>query len=90
MKSPSPNVALPGMPSGNAATKFVGGGVGASGATSAQEIDNIIQDEMVDINRFKYNNVFTNPVWSTCPIIPKYHSTFGEPIDRQERSAEFE
>ena len=45
---------------------------------------------MVDINRFKYNNVFTNPVWSTCPIIPKYHSTFGEPIDRQEYSAEFE
>ena len=45
---------------------------------------------MVDINRFKYNGAFTNPVYSTCPIIPKYHSTFGEPIDRQEMSAEFE
>ena len=90
LKSPTPNVALPGLPSGNAQKAFVGGGAGASGAASAQEIDNIIQDEMVDINRFKYNNVFTNPVWSTCPIIPKYHSTFGEPIDRQEKSAEFE
>ena len=45
---------------------------------------------MVDINRFKYNSAFTNPVYSTCPIIPKYHSTFGEPIERQEASAEYE
>ena len=59
-------------------------------ATSAQEIDNVIQDEIVDINRFRYQNQFSNVIYSTCPIIPKYHTTFGEPIDRQEVSSEFE
>lgn len=29
-------------------------GVGAAVATNANDIDNIIQDEMVDINRFRY------------------------------------
>ena len=59
-------------------------------ASNAQEIDNIIQDEMVDINRFRYQNKMSNIIYSTCPIIPKYHTTFGEPIDRQEISSEFE
>lgn len=59
-------------------------------AANAQEIDNIIQDEMIDINRFRYQNQMSNTTYSTCPIIPKYHTTFGEPIDRQEISSEFE
>ena len=59
-------------------------------ASNAQEIDNIIQDEMVDINRFRYQNKMSNIIYSTCPIIPKYHTTFGEPIERQEISSEFE
>ena len=59
-------------------------------AANAQDIDNIIQDEMVDINRFRYQNQLSNMIYSTCPIIPKYHTTFGEPIDRQEISAERE
>lgn len=64
-----------------------GGGVTAN----ASDIDNIIIDEMVDINKFRYNgHLGTNTVYSTCPIIPKFHTTFGEPIDRQEVSAEFE
>ena len=67
-----------------------GGAMGSSANAKAGEIDNMIQDEMVDINRFKFNNVFNNPIWSTCPIVPKYHSTFGEPIDRQEETAEYE
>lgn len=29
-------------------------------------------------------------MWSTCPILPKYHITFGEPVERQEVSTEFE
>lgn len=29
-------------------------------------------------------------MFSTCPIIPRYHSTFGEPLERQEISAELE
>lgn len=63
---------------------------GAEAAANAQDIDNIIQDEMVDINRFRYQNQLSNIIYSTCPIIPKYHTTFGEPIDRQEISAERE
>ena len=59
-------------------------------AANAQDIDNIIQDEMVDINRFRYQNQLSNIIYSTCPIIPKYHTTFGEPVDRQEISAERE
>ena len=45
---------------------------------------------MVDINRYRYQNQMSNIIYSTCPIIPKYHTTFGEPIDRQEISSEFE
>ena len=47
-------------------------------------------DELVDINRFRYNNLFTNKQMSTCPILPKFHITYGHPIDRQEISAEYE
>lgn len=59
-------------------------------AQSTADIDNIIQDELVDINRFRFNDQFTNKIYSTCPIIPKYHITYGEPVDRQEISSEFE
>ena len=52
--------------------------------------ENIITDEMVDINRFRLDNRMNNLTYSTCPIVPKFHTTFGEPIDRQEVSAEFE
>ena len=38
----------------------------------------------------RYNDKFKNRVFSTCPIIPTFHSTFGEPIDRLEASAEQE
>lgn len=74
-----------------------GGGGGGStialpqGQTSTVgEIDNIVMDELVDINRFRYNNCFTNKQMSTCPILPKFHITYGAPIDRQEISAEYE
>jgi hypothetical protein len=45
---------------------------------------------MVDINRFRYQGQMSNIIYSTCPIIPKFHTTFGEAIDRQEISSEFE
>ena len=50
----------------------------------------MVIDEMVDINRFRYQSRLSNIIYSTCPIIPKFHTTFGEPIDRQEISSEFE
>lgn len=76
-----------------------GGGGGGAASTVAMphgtgsnvgEIDNIVMDELVDINRYRYNNCFTNKQMSTCPILPKFHITYGAPIDRQEISAEYE
>ena len=29
-------------------------------------------------------------MYSTCPIVPKFHATFGQPIERQEISAEID
>lgn len=77
-------------------------GVGAAGGAAGTiaipqgtgsnvgEIDNIVMDELVDINRYRYNNCFTNKQMSTCPILPKFHITYGAPVDRQEISAEYE
>jgi hypothetical protein len=45
---------------------------------------------MVDIMKIKFNEKFKNHVYSTCPILPRYHATFGEPIERQEMSSEIE
>lgn len=53
-------------------------------------VESVQQDEMIDINRYKYNDQLQNRMWSTCPILPKYHITFGEPIERQECSMEYE
>ena len=38
----------------------------------------------------RYNKKFSAQIQSTCPIVPKYHATFGEGIERQEVSAEQE
>jgi hypothetical protein len=32
----------------------------------------------------------TNYLHSTCPLVPKYHATFGQPIERQEISYDIE
>lgn len=67
------------------------GGVVSPTATTAQtKIDHVVTDELVDINRYRYSDAFNSAIWSTCPIIPKYHSTFGEPVDRQEQTTEEE
>ncbi|CDW82479.1 UNKNOWN [Stylonychia lemnae] len=58
-------------------------------ATDKDEVD-IINDHLVDIQKVKFNGRFQNYIYSTCPIIPRFHSTFGEPLDRQEISAEVE
>jgi hypothetical protein len=44
----------------------------------------------VDIQKLKLNDKFRNYIFSTCPIIPRFHLVFGEPLDRQEVSAELE
>jgi hypothetical protein len=44
----------------------------------------------VDINKVRFNKKFAARINSSCPIVPKYHATFGEATDRQEVSAEYE
>lgn len=73
----------------NSLETMVGGQPKAMGQ-SADQVDNLVMDEMVDINRYRFNNFFTNKQASTCPILPKYHIAYGMPIDRQEASAEHE
>jgi hypothetical protein len=41
-----------------------------------------IMDEMVDINQYRLNGMFQSGVYSTCPILPKFHLAYGEPIER--------
>lgn len=53
-------------------------------------VESIVMDEMIDINRYKFQDQLQNSMWSTCPILPKYHITFGEPVERQEVSVENE
>jgi hypothetical protein len=33
------------------------------------------------MKKFKYKGKFNNKVYSTCPIVPRFHATFGEPIE---------
>ena len=47
----------------------------------------IVNDALIDINKYRYDDKFVNSANSTCPIVPKFHATFGQPIDRQEISA---
>lgn len=74
---------------------IAGAGPSGQNAEKGQEdeghvLDNVVMDDIVDINRYRWNNQFTNGMFSTCPIIPKFHVTYGEPVDRQEISMEFE
>jgi len=53
-------------------------------------VENVVMDEMIDIHKFRFNGLTQTHLWSTCPILPKYHITFGEPLERQEVSDEYE
>ena len=37
------------------------------------------ESDPVTINCYKYNGLFDPHVLSTCPMLPKYHRTFGRP-----------
>jgi hypothetical protein len=50
----------------------------------------IINDPLVDINKYRFNRRFQNYLHTTCPIVPKFHSTFGQPIRRQEISMDID
>ena len=38
-----------------------------------------VDDTSVTLNCYKYNGLFNSKVLSTCPLLPKYHRTFGRP-----------
>ena len=40
--------------------------------------------------KYKVNGKWRNKVFSTNPVISRYHATFGEPLERQEISAEYD
>lgn len=54
-----------------------------------EQID-VINDALIDINKYRYNDRLSNYMYSTCPIVPKFHATFGQPIERQEISTEID
>jgi len=44
--------------------------------------DGFLKSELgvVDMKKFKYKGKFDNKCYSTSPILPRMHATFGEPI----------
>ena len=42
------------------------------------------------MKKFKFKGKFNNKIFSTCPSIPRFHATFGEPIEFQPYNVELE
>ena len=51
-------------------------------STVGEESVDIMSAQLIDIMKIKFNEKFQNFIFSTCPIIPRFHTTFGEPLDR--------
>lgn len=45
---------------------------------------------MASVRMYKVNGTFNNKVFSTCPSVPKFHCTFGEPTMRQTEDMEMD
>jgi hypothetical protein len=58
-----------------------------AGGKTKENID-VINDELIDIHKIRFNERIQNFIFSTNPILPRFHSTFGEPLSRQEISTE--
>lgn len=39
-------------------------------------------NNMASMRQYKFNGVFNNQIFSTCPSFPKFHCTFGEPTQK--------
>jgi hypothetical protein len=37
--------------------------------------------KLYDMKKYKYKGKFCNKIYSTCPVLPRFHSTFGEPVE---------
>ena len=49
-----------------------------------------IEQGLVDMKKFKFKGKFYNKNYSTCPILPRFHATFGEPVEFQPLNVEME
>ena len=49
---------------------------------AAGEVIDIQKDALLDINKYRFNKKMSNFLHSTCPLVPKYHATFGQAIER--------
>lgn len=49
----------------------------ADGAGDGKEGIDVTQDPLVDINKYRFNKKLQNYLHSTCPLVPKFHATFG-------------
>lgn len=41
---------------------------------------------MASLRMYKANGLFSNKVFSTCPSVPKFHCTFGEPTEQRQEN----
>lgn len=46
--------------------------------------------KLYDMKQYKYKGKFCNKIYSTCPVVPRFHSTFGEPVEFQPLNVEME
>lgn len=42
------------------------------------------------MKQYKFKGKFCNKIYSTCPVLPRFHATFGEPVEFQRMNVEFE
>ena len=40
-------------------------------------VEHVIIDELIDIKKFRYKGLTQNQMWSTNPVLPKFHATYG-------------
>ena len=64
--------------------------IGIKAGFQGKEKIDFSTDALMDINRYRFNNRLQNYLHTTCPIVPKFHSTFGEPIERQDISQDID
>lgn len=46
--------------------------------------------KLYDMKQYKFKGRFCNKIYSTCPVVPRFHATFGEPVEFQPMNVEFE
>ena len=46
--------------------------------------------KLYDMKQYKFKGKFCNKIYSTCPVLPRFHATFGEPVEFQPMNVEFE